>query len=93
MKHFFLTLLFTLFAVSAFAQRDVSETNDTVFYNNGDIYVGTVRKGTHQAHGYGILWTASGNKYTGDFNRGKMEGNGTFIWSTGNTYTGQWKDS
>ena len=33
-----------------------------------------------------------GDKYIGEFNGGKRDGQGTYTWSDGGKYVGEWKD-
>ncbi len=43
--------------------------------------------------GTGTMIQPNGNKYTGQFKKGKPNGTGTAFWSiSGDTYTGQWKN-
>ena len=35
----------------------------------------------------------NGNKYVGDWNDDKKNGQGTFIWPDGEKYVGEWKDN
>ena len=44
-------------------------------------------------HGKGTEYYKNGNiKYDGDFVNGKREGNGKYIYESGNYYIGQWKN-
>ncbi len=36
---------------------------------------------------------ANGDKYVGDWNDDKKNGQGTFIWPDGEKYVGEWKDN
>ena len=45
-------------------------------------------------NGKGILYYSNGNiKYEGDFVDDKFEGNGKYIWQSGEYYIGQWKNN
>jgi hypothetical protein len=41
-------------------------------------------------HGKGYERYPNGNKYIGDFNMGKANGFGKYIWKTGETFEGSW---
>ena len=42
--------------------------------------------------GKGIMIWPDGSRYEGDFKSGKIEGQGTKVFSNGNTYIGWWKN-
>jgi len=42
--------------------------------------------------GKGIMIWTDGSRYEGDFKFGKIEGQGTKVFSNGNTYIGWWKN-
>jgi len=63
--------------------------NDTIFYENGEYYIGQSLNGLR--YGKGILFYKDGKiKYDGYFVNDKYEGKGKFIWEDGNYYDGQW---
>ena len=47
-------------------------------------------------HGQGTITYGKGkwkgDKYIGEFNGGKRDGQGTYTWSDGDKYVGEWKD-
>ena len=60
-------------------------------YDNNSVYAGEWKDGLW--HGYGIFTPVSdGQTYTGEWMKGKLD---RLVWqtdSTGNKYTGWWKD-
>ena len=66
---------------------------ETVNYPNGGVYVGEVEGGglTRRPHGLGILTTADGNIYEGNWEYGLQHGMGTHTNPDGVvTFTGEW---
>jgi len=58
----------------------------------GNTFIGEFRF-NHQ-HGKGLLVTADGDRYEGDWRVGEQEGFGIYYWAAdGSRYTGQWHDS
>lgn len=55
-------------------------------YPNGDVYRGEWK---HRPEGYGKMQFASGDRYEGEYVRGRMHGHGVYVWSSGNKYIGE----
>jgi len=53
----------------------------------GVSYTGSCKQGL--AHGKGEAFGT--DHYVGEFRKGLPEGNGTYVWQSGETYTGEWK--
>lgn len=53
-------------------------------------YVGSKRAGL--SHGRGVVTSANGGRYEGDFVDGKPHGRGVFTWADGHRYKGEWSD-
>ena len=69
--------------------------NDYFDFNNGEIYIGEMKKGLKE--GKGILYYSKGDKYKrkkyeGYFRKDKKEGNGIFYWNDGEKCEGDWKN-
>lgn len=60
-----------------------------LYYRNGDMYEGPFVK--DEPHGEeGVYYYAKGDLYKGDFNHGWIHGTGTYTFSDGAKYTGDW---
>jgi len=80
----FLTLILSLAYIYSTAQTDCKVLKTEIAEN----YTGKCKKG--YAHGKGM---ASGtDSYEGMFRKGLPDGQGTYVWATGETYTGDWKE-
>lgn len=62
----------------------------TIKFDNGDRYVGPLRKG--KMHGKGTLYLKDKSKYEGEFINGKFTGMGKFTYPDGAYYIGQFKN-
>jgi hypothetical protein len=75
----------------------ITETNTKVkqglgVYTEGrNVYEGNFDNDVQ--HGKGKMVFASGAQYEGDFNRGKFEGYGTYLWQDKSCYVGEWKEN
>ncbi len=79
-----LTIVFSLGFMFTFAQSDCKVLKPEI----AEEYSGKCKKG--YAHGKG---EASGvDSYEGTFRKGLPDGKGTYVWASGETYIGQWKD-
>lgn len=59
---------------------------------NGNIYEGQFVRGRPQGTDGSYTWRGSGNKYTGNLWRGKLDGIGEMIFQqSGHVFNGQWK--
>ena len=58
----------------------------TVFYSNGDKYIGAFKEGARS--GKGKYTYSNGNKYIGQWKKGKKNGKGVFIYFNGSKYSG-----
>jgi hypothetical protein len=77
------TALVLLISTGLFAQEACKVLMQTI----SGTYVGSCKKGLADGSG-----EAKGiDKYAGEFRKGYPDGMGTYIWSTGETYNGQWK--
>ena len=80
----FLTLILSLAYIYSTAQTDCKVLKTEIAEN----YTGKCKKGF--AHGKGI---ASGtDDFEGAFRKGLPDGHGTYVWATGETYIGDWKE-
>ena len=44
-------------------------------------------------NGQGTYTFAIGDKYVGEFRKGKQHGQGTYTWAGGNEYVGEWRNN
>lgn len=75
--------------VSGIWKDDAIFELDTTLTTEKGIFKGLLRNSSPQ--GYGEMNYFSGSQYKGDWNNGKMEGEGTFTTAT-DTLIGEWKD-
>lgn len=75
--------------VSGIWKDDAIFELDTTLTTEKGIFKGLLRNSSPQ--GYGEMNYFSGSQYKGDWNNGKMEGEGTFTTTT-DTLIGEWKD-
>lgn len=83
--------------------NDTRQLSGSVVYSNGDLYTGdcmalTVEDeqafGPYLRHGVGTMsFSASGNKYAGQWVKDVMEGNGHMTYTESGAYEGEWKDN
>jgi 1-phosphatidylinositol-4-phosphate 5-kinase len=71
------------------AEAALAPTYDTLHFEDGSLYTGTVRGGLPD--GLGSCTWPDGNAYDGEWRAGCMHGFGTFTWATGERYDGEWK--
>jgi hypothetical protein len=69
--------------------QDTSETK-TVYYRNGDTYLGNLSGTEQKRHGTGIYIFRNGDKYSGNWQRNVFHGYGCFQWLIGDCFEGQW---
>jgi hypothetical protein len=62
----------------------------TIYYPNGDKYVGEQINGTPEGNGT-MIW-ANRDTYIGQFRNGLFNGQGTYIWANGDRYKGEYKN-
>jgi len=72
-------------------EGNCSNGTGTMFWPNGDKYVGEWKDG--KIHGVGTLTWSDGTKYTGEWRNGLENGKGEMTWSDGTIYIGERKDS
>lgn len=60
-----------------------------ITFRNGDVFQGDMRNGTMTN---GSMKFANRNEYLGEFQNGKMHGQGAMILSNGDAYNGTWKN-
>lgn len=56
---------------------------------NGDHYEGGLEGKPRHKQGYGVYTWASGDKYTGDWEKDVMSGHGVYIFNNGSRYEGE----
>jgi hypothetical protein len=78
----FLLPLFLLLSTLSVAQ------NDTVYYDNGDKYIGDQVNGL--CDGIGTMIWAEGDIYSGQWKQNVINGKGRMQWVTGEVYDGNW---
>lgn len=81
-KH--LVVLFLLMPIFLVSQTDCKVLLPEI----ADQYIGKCKKGL--AHGKGLA--VGVDRYDGTFKKGLPDGKGSYTWSTGEVYTGEWKD-
>lgn len=75
---------------STMVNSNTSPTQETLIYENGDRYVGSVVNG--KANGYGTLTTVDGDKYIGEFMNDLMNGQGESFISDEEKHVGEFKN-
>jgi len=63
---------------------------ETVKYQNGDIYDGSLKNGKRE--GYGVYAYKNGDRYAGDWKNDLREGYGVYTDESGVRYAGDWKN-
>ncbi len=76
-------------AGAAGGAQDAGAHYDTIVFDDGSMYTGTVRAGLPD--GLGTCAWKDGNRYDGEWRQGLMHGFGTYIWTSGQRYDGEWK--
>lgn len=71
--------------------QDDCRTLDTIVFNDGSKYTGTLKNGVPD--GLGSCTWVDGNQYDGEWRIGVMHGFGTYLWTSGQRYDGEWKVS
>ncbi|MBR1765865.1 MAG: hypothetical protein IJ745_02345 [Bacteroidales bacterium] len=67
-----------------------AQVRETTTYDDGSYYTG-VRDGKGRRHGNGLMVFANGDRYEGDWKKGIIDGEGTYIYAQGGySYTGHW---
>ncbi len=61
---------------------------ETICYDNGDYYEGTIIKGVPD--GTGMMWYINGDLYEGNWYRGRKHGKGTMTYADGRVVKGNW---
>ena len=64
----------------------------TVFYSNGDKYIGAFKEGARSGKGKYTFIYFNGSRYSGDFFNGKLTGKCTLTNHLGDVYVGEIKD-
>jgi hypothetical protein len=75
-------ILGLLLSANAFAE--------TINYSNGDKYIGG-HSLMGNKKGQGTYFWVNGDKYVGNWKKGKRHGQGTFTWASGEKYVGEFK--
>ena len=68
----------------------LDKANDTITYENGDVYVGDIDVLCRD--GEGVMTYANGDKYDGNWQNDKVDGNGTFYYANNDIYSGEFKE-
>lgn len=92
--YFWFCLCFTGLSISLSGQcvqGNCREGKGTFKYSTGAAYTGTFLKG--QPHGQGIMISAGGHVYEGDWYQGQKSGIGKIKFKTGASYIGQFKEN
>ncbi|GFH05983.1 PIPK domain-containing protein [Haematococcus lacustris] len=71
-------------------QHQQEVTYDTVLFDDGSVYTGTLKGGVPD--GLGTCTWKDGNQYDGAWKAGVMSGFGTYVWTSGQRYDGEWKE-
>ena len=87
MKTLIIVALITL-AYSPFALGQVSRP---VVYKSGNVYHGTY-DGFTRPHGYGTMDFPNGDKYEGEWHKGKYHGKGVYTYASGGRCEGTWEN-
>ena len=73
-----------------FTRNELPHGEGTLFWKDGDKYIGQWKNG--KRHGEGTHFLKSGSKYIGQWRNDKEHGQGTYFWKSGSKYIGQWKN-
>lgn len=83
-----MTVLTTLYCSSA-GSKDTNIKKRGYSWDDGSSYSGEWQA---ERTGRGTYKWKNGDRYEGDFFKGRKHGNGTYTWSDGSVYTGQWQN-
>ena len=70
--------------------QDFQEGEGTMYYYNGDLYVGMWHQDKRNGHGT-YTWKG-GAKYEGEWTNDLKNGKGVMTWEDGSKYEGEWKN-
>lgn len=74
-----------------YKKSNVNNKEDTIRYNNGDVYTGTSENG--EPHGFGTFWSKTGKSCSyGGFDEGKRYGEAVLIFQGNIKYRGFWRE-
>lgn len=83
--------LLTLTLALLFPALTIAQVRETTVYDDGRVYSGQ-RDGKGHINGNGLMTWPNGDSYDGNWKKGEMDGEGTYVYATaGFSYSGQWK--
>ena len=92
-KHVLSITIMSLLAaptVTAAAQSELESVPDTIFFDDGSVYIGTIADSLF--NGQGTMIYADSTIYQGDWKNGMWDGSGTVTYPDGDSYTGSFKE-
>jgi hypothetical protein len=78
----------SMFKVTGETETGMTATSSTIFYENGDVFIGATLD--EQPDGEGVMVSPDGDLYVGEWRIGRQHGRGYYLWADRRMYVGTW---